>query len=155
MPSLPHVYITVILFRLDFIGEVGFFLKDPGQNVITKRLTAPRHLHCLSNSFSLQVRAPRSTVQLLSEIPKSGLKSRGDWAFFSSGPLICGSVYLDQIETLLKIHFFSLAFNPGLARDLGLQAQFTWFYLMMFLLFILAYVIFVHLVQHFGQLRSF
>lgn len=121
-----------LFWRIQVKMLLSVFLRDS---------LARRHLNCLSSySLSLQVRAPRSTVQLLSEIPRSGLKSRGDWAFFSSGPLICGSVYLDQIETLLKIYFFSLAFNPGLARNLGLQTRCTLFYLMMFLLFCWSYL---------------
>lgn len=77
-------------------------------SVFLRGSLARRRLNCLSSySLSLQVRVPRSTVQLLSEIPRSCLKSRGGKTFFSSGPLICGSVFLDQIETLLKIHSVS------------------------------------------------
>lgn len=116
-----HEHITPVLASLHWL-PVNFRINFKILLIVFKILNrlAPRYL-CELIQVHTPVRALRSATQMILKIPRSRLQNRGDQAFSVIAPSLWNALpfhirtarTVSTFKSLLKTHFFSLAFNSS------------------------------------------
>ena len=109
-PVLASLHWLPVYFRIDV--KILLFVFKALNGLVPQYLTELLHIHA-------PARALRSANQLLLDVPKTRLKTKGDRAFAAAAPRLWSTLpwhirsteSIEAFKSSLKMHFFSLAFS--------------------------------------------